>query len=223
MSNYNKLIKGLVVLLLYILVPYVLNIFLPSITESSNLDLVYRFIFMFLLLLLYIFLYREDIIKDIKAFKEHPLKIIGKSLLFFVLLIIGSAVISSLIYLINPTPNSSYVNSGILDSLLEKNIFVLIIYVFVLSLFTEQIVFRKVFKDIIKNKYFFIIFSGLIYGIFQVGYNISSLNDIFAVITFTYAGIILSTAYEKTDNLLAPSFVYLFYNLFVLSGTLLGI
>ena len=130
-------------------------------------------------------------------------------------------VISSVIYAINPS--FEYTNSGLIDSLFQKNFFIMIIYVFFLTLFTEQIVFRKVFRDIIKNKYFFIIFSGIIYGIFQVGYVITGINDLCTIIPFAYAGMILSTSYEKTDNLVTPCLVYLFYDLFLLSGILLGL
>jgi len=53
MANFNKLIKGVLVFLLYILVPYVIDMFLPGITTSNNLELLFRFMFMFLLLLFF--------------------------------------------------------------------------------------------------------------------------------------------------------------------------
>ena len=219
MNNFNKLIKGASVFLLYILVPYVIDMFLPSITNSNNKELLIRIFFMFLLLLFFIFIYRKDIIEDIKAFKKTGLSIIGKSIIYFGILILGFGLISALLLLIYP--DFIYTNSSIIDTLLKDNFFIMIIYVFIISLFTEQIVFRKVFKDILNNKYFFIIFSGLIYGVFQVGYSISSLNDICTIIPFAFAGIILSTSYEKTDNILTPCFVYLFYDLFLLIGSLM--
>ncbi len=219
MNNLNKLIKGIGVFSLYILVPYVISMFLPSITKSSVTELVYRLILMFLLLLFFIFLYKDDLIKDIKAFREKPMKIIGKSLIFFAILVVGLPVISAIIYAVYPEFN--YTNSSIIDMLYQKNVFIMIFYVFIVTLFTEQIVFRKVFKDILHNKYFFIIFSGILYGVFQVGYNISSLNDVISIIPFTFMGIILSVSYEKTDNIMAPCFVYLFYDLFILIGSTL--
>lgn len=218
MTNLNKLIKGLSVFLLYILVPYVIDMFLPSITKSTNLELLYRFIFMFLLLLFYIFIYKDDIIKDIKAFKESPLKIIKKSGLYFLILMVGFFATSSILLLI--FPDFTYTNSGIIDTLLKDNFLLMIFYVFIITLFTETIVFRKVFKDIINNKYFFIIFSGLIYGIFQVGYSVTGLNDILTMIPFVVAGMTLSASYENTDNILTPCFVYLLYNLFSLIITI---
>lgn len=219
MSNYNKLIKGAGVFLLYILVPYILDMFLPSITTSSTTELLYRFIFMFLLLLFFIFIYKDDIIKDIKAFKKNGLSLIGKSIIYFIILLATLTLISALLFAIYP--NFTYTNSSIIDTLIKSNFGLMIFYVFIISLFTEQIVFRKVFKDILHNKYFYIIFSGLIYGIFQVGYNISSLNDIFTIIPFACAGIILSTSYEKTDNIITPCLVYFFYDLFLLIGSLI--
>lgn len=214
MKNYDKLVKGIGVFLLYILVPYVIDMFLPSITKSNTVELIIRIVCMFLLLLFFILLYKDDIIKDIKAFKNNFSKIIVKSIMYFALFIVGFGIISTLLNVLYP--DFVYTNSSIIDTLLKDNFVIMIIYVFIISLFTEQIVFRKVFKDILKNKYFFIIFSGLIYGFFQIGYHVSSINDILSIIPFTYAGIILSTSYQETDNILTPCFVYLIYDLFML-------
>lgn len=214
MSNFNKLIKGAGVFLLYILVPYIIDMFLPSMTLSNNKELIIRFIFMFLLLLFFVFLYKDDIIKDIKALKDNKFKLLKDSLVTSAIIIVTFLVTGAIIMAIHPT--FQYTNDSILKTLLEDNIFLMIIYVFIISLLTEQIVFRKVFRDIIQNKYFFVIFSGLIYGIFVVGYNVSSLNDILTIIPYTLVGIILSSSYEKTDNIMTPCLAYLFYDLFIL-------
>jgi len=208
MTNINKLIKGLGVFLLYILVPMLL----PSITSENKSDLFLNIGIMFLLLLLFIFIYKDDIIKDIKAFSKNFLKNIGKSLCYAASLIVGLLVISIILVEVFQV---TYNNSSLIDSLLDKNVFLLIIYVFIISLFIEQIVFRKVFKDILQNRYFFVIFSSLVYGFCQIGYNISSTNDLFTLIPFVFAGIILSVSYEKSGNIITPCVVYLFYDLFV--------
>lgn len=214
-SNYNKLIKGLLVFLLYVLVPYVLDMFLPSITKSNSFELLYRFMFMFLLLLLYIFIYREDIKEDIKAFKKNKKDILLKSLMYFGILLVGYGVISATIQfaILGDRPLN---NSNIIDILMQENTFLTIFYVFIISLFTEAIVFRKVFKDIITNKVFYVIFSGLIYALFQIGYNISGRADLLALALYSYVGMLLSYTYVKTDNIITPCLVYLFYDLFVL-------
>lgn len=213
MKNLNKSIKGIGVFLLYILVPMLL----PSITSSNTKDLYINIGIMFLLLLLFIFAYKEDIIKDIKAFNAHFFKNICKSLAYSAILIVGLLIVSIILVEVF---HVTYNNSSLIDSLLHKNIFLLIIYVFIISLFTEQIVFRKVFKDILQNKYFFIIFSSLVYAFCQIGYNISSTNDLFTLIPFAFAGIILSVSYEKSNNLITPCVVYLFYDLFILLNSI---
>ncbi len=219
MKSYNKLIKGIGVFLLYILVPYVIDIFLPSITKSSTNELIIRLALMFLLLLYFILMYKEDFIRDIKALKTNFLSILGKSLMYFALLIVTFFAVSAVIRIINP--DFVYTNSSIIDAMIKENFIIMIVYVFIITLITEQIVFRKVFKDILQNKYFFIIFSGIIYGIFQVGYTVSSINDLCTIIPFAFAGIILNVSYIKTDNIVTPCLVYLFYNLFSLLGVML--
>ncbi len=211
MKKYNKLIRGIGVFLLYILVPEILNMFLPSLTSSNWRELLCRFMFMFLLLLLFCYIYREDLIKDIKTFKKNALKNIGKAFFYSFLIIIGLALISTIIYKIYP--DFGYTNSNIIRSLFSKSFILMLFYVFGITLLTEQIVFRKVFKDILQNKYFFIIFSSLIYGIFQIGYNITGINDLLSIIPFAYTGIILSVSYEKSNTIVMPCLVYLIYDL----------
>jgi len=218
MSSYNKLVKGVLVFLLYFLVPYVIDMFLPSITASSTMDLVIRLTLMFLLLLFFIFIYKDDVIRDIKALKKSSFAILGKSLMYFAIMIVGIGAISAILIVLNP--DFVYTNSNIIDALIKEHSLAMIVYVFVITLITEQIVFRKVFKDVLQNKYFFIVFSGIIYGVFQVGYSVSSINDLCTIIPFAFAGIILSVSYQKTDNIVTPCLVYLFYNLFSLLGVL---
>ena len=100
-SNYTKLIKGICVILLYILMPEILAMFVPSIQESNTLDLIYRCLFMFLLLLLYIYIYKDDIIKEVKTFLSRPLKIVGSSLIYFLFLILGIGTISAVLLSFN--------------------------------------------------------------------------------------------------------------------------
>ena len=114
MNNFNKLIKGAGVFLLYILVPYVINMFLPSITKSNTTELIIRLTLMFLLLLFFILLYKDDIIRDIKAFKKTFLSIIGKSIIYFAILIAGFGIISALLLIVYP--DFMYTNSSIIDS-----------------------------------------------------------------------------------------------------------
>ena len=213
-NNYNSLIKGMLVFLLYILVPYILDMFLPSLTKSNSFELLYRFMFLFLMLIFFIFLYRKDLLEDLKAFKENKKKIFLKSLLYFGLLLVGTPIISLIIQSI--FTGSTYESSGVIDSLMSENMLLMIFYVFIISLFTEQIVFRKVFKDIINNKVFFVIFSAIIYGLFQIGYNISSAQELVSIVPYVYMGLILSTSYARTDNIVTPCLIYLMYDLFVL-------
>ena len=216
-KNLNTLIKGVCVFLLYILVPYVLDMFLPSLTKSNSFELLYRFMFLFLMLIIFVFIYRKDLLNDLKAFKKDKKKVLLNALMSFGLMLIGIAIISLIVTSITGNTNgSSYESSSVIDSLFQENKLLMIFYVFIISLFTEQIVFRKVFKDIINNKIFFVIFSGMIYGLFQVGYNLSSSSDLLTLLPYTYMGIIVSSSYAKTDNILTPCFVYLLYDLFVL-------
>ena len=80
----------------------------------------------------------------------------------------------------------------------------------------EEVLFRLGIKTVIKNKYLFILTSGLIFGlihIFPLAEGISILLGLIQSITYVTMGLFLAYIYEKSDNVFNSIGVHLLNNL----------
>ena len=78
--------------------------------------------------------------------------------------------------------------------------------------FTEEMVFRNSIKNIIQNKYAFIITSGLIFGGLHVIGNINTLYDLLYIIPYSTPGIAFAYMLYKTDNIFVPMGIHFLHN-----------
>ncbi|MEG2457841.1 MAG: lysostaphin resistance A-like protein [Bacilli bacterium] len=210
----NKLIKGLMVFVIYIVFPLLLGMFLPSIGDSKTPELVLYTFFYLIVLLSFIFVYRSDFKDEAIGAKKNIKKTLTIILVSFVSLILLVTVFQLLIYKIFPT--IEYSNSIIVNAYLQKATWFMIFVLMIYSPIVEEIVFRKVFKDIIQNKVFFVIFSALIFGFCQIGYNISSLENILSIIPYAVLGGVCAISYVKSDSIYVPIVIRILYNIFLL-------
>ena len=95
----------------------------------------------------------------------------------------------------------------------EKNA----ILMFIMSTFyypiVEEIVFKKSFKDILKNKWLFIIVTGLINAVCNIILSINDPRDFIYLIPNAVFSMCFSYIYYETDNLIVPIIYRILYNL----------
>ena len=78
--------------------------------------------------------------------------------------------------------------------------------------FTEEMVFRNSIKNIITNKYVFIITSGLVFGGLHVIGNINTIYDLLYIIPYSTPGIAFAIMLQKTDNIFVPMGIHFMHN-----------
>lgn len=83
--------------------------------------------------------------------------------------------------------------------------------------FTEEMVFRNSIKNIIQNKYTYIITSGLVFGGLHVIGNINTLYDLLYIIPYATPGIAFAIILQKTDNVLVPMGIHFLHNGFLMT------
>ena len=87
-----------------------------------------------------------------------------------------------------------------------------IITIGILAPIIEELTFRKAFKDIFKNKWLFILGSGLIFGALHVVLSLNSPWDLFLIIPYSSLGIAFGYTYYKTDNIYTSIIMHVFHN-----------
>lgn len=213
MSKMKKMYIGIVVFILYFILPMLINSFLASVSESSGIDYLLRSICYIVILSVFIFIYRKDFKEYWSVFIKEKKKNI-KNIIIYLLLSLAIMMICSALVLII-FPSIEYANDDIIKEYLASTMWFMVFSVVVYTPIIEEIVFRKTFKDIINNKWFYVIFSALVFAFYHVGYNYIGIESILGMIPYFGLGIVLAFSYIKSKNIYVPIFVHILYDAFV--------
>lgn len=83
--------------------------------------------------------------------------------------------------------------------------------------FTEEMVFRNSIRNIINNKYAFIITSGLVFGGLHVIGNINTIYDLLYIIPYSTPGIAFAYMLYKTDNIFVSMGIHFLHNFLLMT------
>ena len=87
----------------------------------------------------------------------------------------------------------------------------------------EELAFRKSIRDVINNKYLYVLASGLIFGLLHVIGFISTPLDLLYLIPYSSLGIVFALLYYRTNNIFSSITIHAMHNaLSVLVYLLLG-
>lgn len=87
---------------------------------------------------------------------------------------------------------------------------------------SEEITFRKSFKDIFPNKWLFALMSGLVFGLLHVASYIGTFSDFIYIIPYGALGFVFALLYYKTDNIFSSITVHSMHNLLATLLVLIG-
>ena len=204
-ENKNNL-RSIMIIILYFIFPYVMK-FLSGVKW-----LVVLLYMLFALLILY--LYRNTFKKDFKDIIENKKKYLSSILinvaLIFVIMLITNALIGML-FDIKQTSENDYS----LLAMFKKSPIVLMLLTSLYYPVIEGVIFRKSVRDIIDNKWIFIIFSSVFYFFFNVAYTSLSFTSIITSLCYLFSMMLLSSYYYKTNNFTASVIVMMIYNLII--------
>ncbi len=204
-KNKNSL-KSIMIIILYFIFPYIMK-FLSGIKWLTLL-------FYMLFALLIIYLYKDTFKNDFKDLKENKKKHI-KSILINVVLIFAVMIITNALIGILLDIKETSENDYSLLAMFKKSPIALILLTSVYYPVVEGVIFRKSVRDIIDNKWMFIMFSSVFYFFFNIAYTSLSLNSIITSLCYLFSMMILSNYYYKSNNFTASVIVMMIYNLII--------
>lgn len=204
-KNKNSL-KSIMIIILYFIFPYLMK-FLSGIKWLTLL-------FYMLFAILIIYLYKDTFKNDLKDLKENKKKYI-KSILINVVLIFAVMIITNALIGILLDIKETSENDYSLLAMFKKSPLALILLTSVYYPLVEGVIFRKSVRDIIDNKWTFIIFSSVFYFFFNIAYTSLSLNSIITSLCYLFSMMILSNYYYKSNNFTASVIVMMIYNLII--------
>lgn len=218
LKNWINL-KGLIVALIVFVLFYYssLSQLIPIIIfdlDLKNLSGTWQVIlsmFSNILLLIVLFLiFRKELIKEFKIFKNKFLDNIDTGIKYW-LVGLATMMISNMI--INFVLNlGQAANEQAVQEMISYSPWIMLINAGLIAPIIEEIIFRKCFKNAFPNKYLFIILSGLVFGSMHVIGNITSPLDWLYVIPYGSLGAAFAIMYQKTDTVYTSTAMHIFHN-----------
>ena len=187
---------------------YLFNIDINNISGSMQVIL-NSFSNIVLVLILFI-IYRKDLKKDWLTFKSKLVDNLNTGFTYwfcglFIMLI--SNLIINFVFKAGAAGNEETV-----QSMIKYLPWLMFINTGFIAPFNEEIIFRKTFKDIFKNKWAFVFISSLIFGGAHVIGNVSNFLDILYIIPYGALGGAFALAYYKSDSIFTSMTVHMFHN-----------
>lgn len=219
-KNISKSIGIILLLLLFSAFFFtIFNINLDNISDKNY--IIYLTCSNLILLCIFIYIYRKTLIKDAKNYIKNYSQNVETSLKYwligFTIMIVSNLFIT---YILNKTiaGNEEEIR-GYINLMPILMIFNTIIY----APITEELAFRKSIKDAIKNKWIYILTSGIIFGLMHVISYINSPIDLIYLIPYSSLGIAFSMLYYKTNNIFSTITMHALHNSLAVIVYLIGV
>lgn len=193
---------------LFYLIPLEMaNIEIASLSYQMQIGLV--LLSEFILMIILFLIYRKYLIEKWQDFKNNKNKYLNIGLRVWLIGLGIMCACNALIAILSPVKEA--LNESQVQELIETAPFLSLILTTIFAPFNEELIFRKSIQDFIKNKWFFIIVSGLIFGYLHVSSG-ESIFDFIYIIPYGALGASFAYALTKTDNIYTTIFMHLIHN-----------
>lgn len=211
-KNKNNIILIFVVTLflcssIFRLIPIVLfNIKPDSNFNNALITLMANFITFIIM----IFIFRKTLIKDFKEFKNNFSNLIEPGIKYWLIGLFCMMVSNIIISIILSGTLAN--NEENVRNLLNSTPIIAFIMTSILAPVTEELVFRKSFIDVFKNKWVYILSSGIIFGSLHVILSLDSIYQLLYLVPYCSLGISFSYMYYETKNIMVPISIHMAHN-----------
>lgn len=214
----NKVIKSILIIISYFIYDLLFKAILYAFninfyTLNTNHKVIVTIIINVIYMLLLIFIYRKELLEELKDFKRNYKKYLSNNILIYLL---GIAIMFIINLILNRITNKTLSGNEEIVRLLIKEFPIYMFFSTVIyAPLVEELIFRKTVKKIFKNKYLFIIACGLVFGALHIS-NYSDINEILYSIPYIIMGMDFAYIYYKTDNIFTTITFHLCHNLILL-------
>ena len=186
--NLKSLSKGIGYLVLFFILPSIIQIPFNFIKNNISLSYNLEFIIVYLITtIIFMIIIKKDLKENIKTFN---IKILKTSLIYWLIGLSIMIISSELIELIG-IPLNSNEEAPIL----------------------EEIVFRYSFKDLSSNKHIYALFTGIFFALMHLPDALINHTMLIHLIPYSALGIAFGYIYKNTDNILATIIPHSLHNL----------
>lgn len=212
-DKYKNILKGIFSFILFFSSSYIqsLIVIILNLKKLTIKDaVVVNFLSSLIITLILILIYRKDLIKEFKIYKNNLTKNIDIGIKYWLIglcFMMISNVIISFLFKAGQANNEQAV-----QKMITAMPYLLLISAGILAPINEEILFRKVFKDTIKNKIVCILVSGILFGYMHVT-SATTLSQFMYIIPYSSLGIAFAIMYSKTDTVFTSISMHMFHNI----------
>ena len=213
LKKHNKLIKGILALVIFFSTSSIQRLLVSvlKITEiTPRWAVIISCISSLIVTLLLILIYINDLKKEFKIYKSNLSDNIDIGIKYW-LIGLGCMMVSNIILTLLLNAGQAE-NEQIVQKMIDTLPYLLILSAGVLAPITEELVFRKAFKDNIKNKTIFALVAGIVFGYLHVA-DASGLLQFLYIIPYSSLGVAFAVMYNKTNTVFTSISMHMFHNL----------
>ncbi len=215
MNRLKSIFKAFIPFIIYYILNIIFAIIINYFKNTNNIiNTIYLLFTSIITIIILILLFKKRLIKDFKDFDKNYKKYltIGIKAWFvgFIVMVISNNIILN--YFIDNASSNQQINELILFKLPLYSVIDMII----LGPFVEELVFRLGFKENIKNKKLYYLFTILLFAGLHTLNGIKSPIELLFFIP--YGAMAASFAYtlDKTDNIYSTITIHILHNLFTI-------
>ena len=208
-NKLSLLLKQLLIIILYIGLTLLLSSLFLNLLKSNNFYIAnLTYVLMDLItLIVFLLIFRKTIIPSFDDFKKNKSEYFNKYfkywLIGLMIMVISNGIISTFIGM----PSNEAGNREILMDLPIYSLLSMII----ISPIIEELMTRVILKDAFKHQIFYIVLSGLIFGLLHMMANQSAL-EFFYLIPYSALGMAFAKMYYDSNNVWINIFFHSFHN-----------
>ena len=204
----DALITSILIMFLYFIWPYLIEVVLGPLELKDNLSLCCTFIGNFILFIIIIYTYYKDFLNDFKDLKINKKKLLIGLKAFIIGLVLYVGLNAILKLGVNLEQDNTNAMLNVYSKIPVLFVFASVFYYPII----EEIVFKKTFKEFITNKWLFVVVTGFITAFFTLALSLNSITSLLYFIPIAVFSMTFSYIYYETDNILVAIFYRILYN-----------
>ena len=177
---------------------------------SYNTRILFSVIASFVFVLIILFIYRKYLKIKFNDFKKNISKYFDIGIKYWFIGILGMAIFNFLITNFSPIKEAN--NEALVQEMLNQAPLLSFISATILAPIAEEMLFRKSFEDIFKNKILMVFMSGLVFGLLHVIFSLKTPWDLLYIFPYGILGASFAYILYKTDNIYVPISFHMLHN-----------
>lgn len=199
---------------LFQLIPVIIFNISDKLLERESVNIILGTFSSIMLGLILFVIYKKDIIKEFRMFKNNLSDCFDKGLTCWVGGLFAMMVLNFIIG--NLLGAGEAANEEAVQSMIDVLPFFMFINAGFLAPWNEELVFRKAVKEFFTNKWLYIFISGLLFGLAHVVGGTTSWVDWLYVLPYGGLGAAFAYAYYDTDTIFTPILFHMIHNVIIL-------